>query len=113
MDQPTVDGGEQMNRKMRGTVAVFIIAVAIIVAGVVNQYLASNVGAEPETTEQETTTPTDGSDVTESETTTPTTAGPETTEQETTTPTDLTRFRVIVNGVQELDVLVPVTSSMA
>jgi len=109
-----------MNRKTRGTVAVFIIAAAIIVAGVVNQYLVNNAGAGSDATESETTTPAANSETTEPKTTNPTDE-PDAAESETTTPTgesetsepetapaDLTIFRAIVNEVQELDVLVPV-----
>ena len=109
-----------MDRKTGGTVAVFIVAVAIIVAGVVNQYLVNNAGAgsdaaesetttpaaNSETTEPKTTNPTDGPDATEPETATPT--GESETSEPETAPTDLTIFRAIVNEVQELDVLVPV-----
>ena len=106
---------------MKGTVAVFIIAAAIIVAGVLNQYLVNNAGSGPDVTESEATIPaansetaepkttnsTDEPDATESETTAPTN-GSEPAEPETTPPTDSTIFRAIVNEVQELEVLVPV-----
>jgi len=101
-----------MDRKMKGTVAVFIIAAAIIVASVLNQYLVNNAGAGPNAAESETTIPAANSETTEPKTTNTTdgsdTTQPETSESETTPPTDLTRFRIIVNEVQELDLLVPV-----
>jgi hypothetical protein len=110
-----------MDRKTRGTVAVFIIAITIILAGVVNQYLVNNAGAgsdatksentapaaKSETTDQQTTNPTDESDATEPETTTPTN-GSKPAEPETTPPKDSTKFRIIVNEAQESDILVPV-----
>lgn len=101
-----------MDRKRRVTVAVFMITVAIIIAGVVNQYFVGNTGAGSDVTKSEATAPTAKSETAAQQTTNTTDESdatePETTESETTTPTDSTRFRVIVNEVQELDMLVPV-----
>jgi len=96
-----------MDRKTRGTVAVLLIAVAIVVAGVANHYSVGETGDTSDNAERQDTTPTAQPNVEESEATTPTTE-PETTEPEPARPEDIVRFRVIVNEVQELEVLVPV-----
>ena len=103
-----------MDRKRRGTVAVFIIAAAIVVAGVVNRYFVSdeadrsiqgtNVDSiiDEDDIDTESASPT-GAQGVDAETT-----GQSTSEPENTTTTDLTGFKVIVNEVQKLDILVRV-----
>ena len=97
-----------MDRKTRGTLAVLLLAVAIVVAGVANHYSVGQTGDTSDDTERQSAAPTAQPDAEESEDTTPT-PEPETAEPEPARPEDTVRFTVIVNEAQELELLVPVS----